>query len=50
MEDFNNIKELILEYIKYNPAIEYSIIEGTRHLPHVEKPAEFLSYVRTFFT
>ncbi len=46
----NNIKELILEYIKYNPAIEYSIIEGTRHLPHVEKPAEFLSYVRTFFT
>lgn len=45
-----NIEELILEYLKYNPAIEYSIIDGTRHLPHIEKPSEFLSYVRTFFT
>lgn len=43
-----NIKELLLEYINYNPAIEYSIIDGTSHLPQLEKPAEFLSNISTF--
>ncbi|MCI8515454.1 MAG: alpha/beta fold hydrolase [Hungatella sp.] len=44
-----SIEELFLEYIKYNPAIEYSIINGTNHIPHMEKPVNFLSNVQTFF-
>jgi len=43
-----HIKEILLEYVNYNPAIEYSIISGTSYLPQLEKPAEFLSNIATF--
>lgn len=43
-----HIKDVFLEYIDYNPAIEYCIISGTSHLPQLEKPAEFLSNIFTF--
>lgn len=46
----DHIDELLQEYVTYNPAIEYSIIPNTKHLPHLEKPAEFLSNVSTFFS
>lgn len=45
-----HIKEILLEYIDYNPAIEYSIIKGTNHLPQLEKPADLLFNISTFFT
>ena len=45
-----DIKETLSEYVSCNPAIEYSIISGTNHLPQLEKPAEFLSNLSTFFT
>lgn len=44
-----NIKDILSEYVTYNPAVEYSIIDDTNHLPHLEKPADFLSNVNTFF-
>ncbi len=43
------IEEILSEYVNYNPAIEYSILPGTSHLPQLEKPAEFLSNLYTFF-
>lgn len=45
----DNIKEIFMEYVNQNPAIEHSVIAGTKHLPQLEKPAEFLSDVSTFF-
>ena len=44
------IKEIIQEYVSHNPAIEYSIVTSTNHLPQLEKPAEFLSNLTTFFS
>lgn len=44
------IQNIILEYVNCNPAIEYSVISHARHLPHMEKPAEFLINVNTFFS
>lgn len=49
-EKQNHIKELLTEYVDYNPAIEYSIIKDTKYFPHIEKPAEFLLNVNTFFS
>lgn len=43
------IKEIFTEYVDYNPAIEYSVIDDAKHLPHMERPADFLANVRTFF-
>ena len=43
-----HIKEIFLEYVNYNPAIEYFVIKGTSHLPQLEKPADFLSNISTF--
>lgn len=44
-----SIKELFLEYIEYNPAIEYSVIDETKQLPQMEKPVDFLANIRTYF-
>ena len=37
------------EYCSCNPAIEISTLTGTKHLPHVENPENFLEQVKIFF-
>lgn len=49
-EKKEHIKDLLAEYVDYNPAIEYSIIKNTKHLPQMEKPTDFLINVNTFFS
>lgn len=46
----DHIEDILLEYVNCNPAIECSIIDHTKHLPHMEKPAEFLANINTFFS
>lgn len=45
-----DIKESIQEYKTYNPAIEYSLIQNTRHLPQLENPSKLLEYIYIFFS
>lgn len=42
--------DLFAEYKDYNPALEYTIISNTKHLPQLEKPGEFLKAVETYFS
>lgn len=44
------IDHTLKEYTSYNPAIEYTLIPDTKHLPQLEKPAAFLSAVKIFFS
>ena len=46
----DNIKDLLNEYTIYNPAIEYTLLPDTKYLPQMEKPAEFVSTVKMFFS
>lgn len=46
----DDIKDIFEEYVSYNPAVEYSLIEDAKALPHMEKPAEFLINVNMFLT
>ncbi|MFQ7473534.1 MAG: alpha/beta hydrolase [Anaerovoracaceae bacterium] len=46
----DNIKDLLNEYTIYNPAIEYTLLPDTKYLPQLEKPAEFVSTVKMFFS
>lgn len=46
----DNIKDLLNEYTIYNPAIEYTLLPDTKYLPQMEKPAEFISTVKMFFS
>ncbi len=45
-----DIKDNIENYTYYNAAIESTIIPGTAHLPHVEKPGEVLDALEVFFS
>lgn len=45
-----DIKEIIADYTDLNPAIESTILNGTKHLPQLEKPAELLSQIRIFLS
>lgn len=45
-----NIKDLMNEYTMYNPAIEYTLLPDTKYLPQMEKPAEFVSTIKMFFS
>lgn len=49
-EKEKDIETNIENYLYYNNAIESEIIDGTAHLPHVEKPAEFTNIVEVFFS
>ncbi len=40
-EQETNITETLNQYTELNPSIEWDIIKGTKHLPQLEKPAEF---------
>ena len=44
------IHDNIENYIYYNGAIESCIIERTAHLPHVEKPEDFLKAIDVLIT
>lgn len=44
-----DINKIISEYTVCNPAIESSIIAATKHLPHLEKPAEVYNLIKMFF-
>ena len=44
-----NAKSITDEYCSCNPAIEISTLTGTKHLPHVENPENFLEQVKIFF-
>lgn len=43
------IDSVIKEYTACNPAIEFSTIPGTKHLPQLEKPADVCSIIKMFF-
>lgn len=45
----SGISEIIKEYTRCNPAIESSVISETKHLPHMEKPADVANIVKMFF-
>lgn len=42
------IKETLADYTELNPSIEISLCEGTKHLPQLEKPGEFMSLVKIY--
>ena len=42
--------ERLSEYQDYNSAIEYSLIPNTKQLPQLEKPAELLKSIQTYFS
>lgn len=44
-----DIESTIQEYTTCNPAIECSLITGTKHLPQLEKPEEVCNTVKMFF-
>ena len=44
-----DINDTITEYTECNPAIESSIVAATKHLPHLEKPAEVYNLIKIFF-
>jgi pimeloyl-ACP methyl ester carboxylesterase len=44
-----DMESIIEEYIKCNPAIEYSTISGTKHLPQLENPKEVFNTIKIFF-
>lgn len=46
MEDIDNT---IIEYQRYNPAIESSLISESRYFPHYENPAELLKTIQMYF-
>lgn len=43
------IHDLINEYRTYNPAIEYSLISKTKHLPQLENPEKLIEIIKMFF-
>lgn len=43
------IEDTIAEYQNLNPAIESSIIEGSKHFPQIEKPEEFFQLCQIVF-
>ena len=49
-ETESNGNSIISDYCKCNPAIEYAVINGTKHIPHIENAEQFLDQVSIFFT
>lgn len=49
-EHEHNIKNTISAYTDLNSSIESFIIDGTKHLPQIEKPDELLSQIRIFIS
>jgi hypothetical protein len=47
-EEKENIREIIDEYQKINPSIEYALISETAEYPHIEKPKAFLENARIY--
>ncbi|MEY8339383.1 alpha/beta hydrolase [Lachnospiraceae bacterium 62-35] len=45
-----SIKQIIEEYKLWNPAIEYTFIPNTKHLPQLENPCKLLEYIYIFFS
>lgn len=43
------IKNTIDNYLYFNPSIEYTKINNTKHLPHLEAPDEVLEQINLFF-
>ena len=41
-EEEPGAKEIVENYIEFNPAIEYTNISESKHFPHLENPNEFL--------
>ena len=48
-EEKSGIQDTLRDYIRCNPAIESSVIPETKHLPHLEKPAEVCAAATMFF-
>ena len=46
----DNIKEISDGYVYYNPSIEASFINDTKHLPQIEKPKALLNQINIFFS
>lgn len=44
------IDECMNEYKEYNPAVETATVANTKHLPHMEKPAEIYDLIKTFLS
>lgn len=47
--DIENIEDMILEYQRYNPAIESSFVTHSKHLPQLENPSDLLHTIQMFF-
>ena len=45
----DNIEDIFAEYKLHNPAVEYTIIPNTKHLPQLESPQEVLNVISTYF-
>ncbi len=45
-----NIKEVLADYTELNPSIETALIDNCKHLPQLEKPADFLSAISIFLS
>lgn len=45
-----DIQAIAAEYQNLNPAIETSLLQGSKHFPHIEKPEEFFQLCNIFFT
>ena len=49
-ENEPDIKDNIENYIYYNSSIEFDIIPGTSHLPHIEKPEKVAEQIEVFLS
>jgi pimeloyl-ACP methyl ester carboxylesterase len=49
IEDNDNSQDIIDNYLKLNPAIEYSTIHDTKLLPHLEKPSDIINICSIYF-
>lgn len=45
-----NIRQKIKAYTELNSSIECAVINGTKHLPQLEKPGELLSQIKIFLS
>lgn len=44
------IEDLMEEYKEYNPAVETAYVSNTKHIPHLEQPAEVYELIQTFLS
>lgn len=48
--NLDGMEECLEEYKQYNPAVEYSLLSHSKHLPQLEHPAQLCEDINTYFS